>query len=96
MQLKAPFRFAHTGVRGELRALHAWLNEVGDYEFGSSGDGGLTVRARTRTAYIRKQRGQSGWTVTIWTSEQDEQGRDFERRERVIQWVVAALHPTRS
>jgi len=94
MQLKPPFRFAHTDVRGELRALHAWLDDVGEYEFGSSGDGELTVRARTRTAYIRKRRGQSGWIVTIRDGEPDEQKRDFEHIELVVPWVIDALQST--
>ncbi|MEC7948481.1 MAG: hypothetical protein VX265_13025 [Myxococcota bacterium] len=93
MRLKEPFRFEHPGVRGELRALHAWLADAGGLEFGSSGDGELTIRGAAKTAYARKFRDQPGWKVTICTGEQVVEEHLLDHIEAVAPHVIAALKP---
>jgi hypothetical protein len=56
-------RFAHGGVLQDLRRLKRRLEEAGGYEFGSSGDGEMTVRCPLVTAYARKYRNRDGWRL---------------------------------
>lgn len=93
MHLKEPFRFDHTGVRGALRALHAWLDDLGGYAFGSSGDGELTIRGATGTAYVRKLRDRPGWTATLWRGEHDQTHHQFEHLDAVVAWVNKTVDP---
>jgi len=63
--LKAWDRFVHSGVRDDLGALRRRLHATKRYQFGSSGDGELTIKGETLTAYARKYRIQDGWRVSL-------------------------------
>jgi len=61
-----PFeRFAHTGVRSQLETLRDTLKSDDSLEFGSSGEGELTIRGRQFTAYARKYKLEDGWRLVI-------------------------------
>ena len=89
--LKEPFRFEHAGVLRELQALHRRLNANGQYEFGSSGDGELTIRGATRTVYARKYRRGDGWRVSIYRGGQTISSEVVNGIEAVSALVSSAL-----
>jgi|GEM_PF-2148977 len=66
--LKSYDRFAHAGVKRHLTQLrnHSVLQGLG-LEFGSSGEGELTIRSRKATAYARKYKSRDGWKLVFCT-----------------------------
>ncbi len=89
--LKEPFRFEHAGVLRELKALHRRLNAHGGYEFGSSGDGELTIRGPTHTVYARKYRRHDGWRVSICRGQRLESSEILDGIDAVFSLVRKAL-----
>lgn len=64
--MKAFSRFAHEGVLKDLERLKDTLQERGQYEFGSSGDGELTARRNGVTSYARRYRsGEREWRLEV-------------------------------
>ena len=61
--LKDPDRFPHVGVRDALQGLRRRLSTTGRYQFGSSGEGELTIKGAEQTAYARKYKIRDGWRV---------------------------------
>ena len=64
--LKKFDRFPHSGVKRHLVQLKNTLGlDVNGLEFGSSGEGELTIRSAEATAYARKYKNQDGWKVVL-------------------------------
>lgn len=61
--LKDPFRFPHEGVREHFIKIIGELKKQGFYDFGSSGDGEITVQGNNGSVYIRKYRNNSTWRL---------------------------------
>ena len=87
--LKQFDRFPHTGVRRDLIRLQEGLQKIGFYEFGSSGEGELTVRAGTVTAYARKYKQKNGWRLAIYRARDDIAVTDLDTAEAVIEAIRA-------
>lgn len=66
--LKRFDRFAHEGVLRDLQRLKNSLEKLGLSEFGSSGEGELTVRGRNATYYARKYKAKPGWRFATYYS----------------------------
>ncbi|MBK7107522.1 MAG: hypothetical protein IPH62_19825 [Ignavibacteriae bacterium] len=68
--LKDPFRFSHEGVKEHFIKLIGELKKIGFYDFGSSGDGEITVKGNFGSVYIRKIRKNPNWRLiyrkTLW------------------------------
>ena len=58
-------RFAHSGVKKDLRFVIDRLRAMGTFDFGSSGEGELTVRGKDHTAYARKYKSKDGWRLVL-------------------------------
>lgn len=58
-------RFAHSGVKKDLRYLVNRLRSMGRFEFGSSGDGEVTVHGKDHTAYARTYKSKDGWRLVL-------------------------------
>ena len=75
--MKAFNRFTHNGVKAHLERLRSNVAKLGSYEFGSSGEGELTIRSPRATAYARKYRIKNGWRLTVCHGS----NRIFEKRD---------------
>jgi hypothetical protein len=82
-------RFPHAGVRRDLIHLKEGLEKIKLYEFGSSGEGELTVRARTATAYARKYKQKNGWRLAIYKGRDDIVVTNLDTAEAVIEAIRA-------
>ena len=59
-------RFSHAGVKNELlRLRHALSARSPGVEFGSSGDGEITIKGSNATAYARKYKRGTGWRLAL-------------------------------
>ena len=59
-------RFLHGGVKDELSRLRDVLSTRNPrLQFGSSGDGEITIRGPNATAYARKYRSRNGWRLAL-------------------------------
>lgn len=87
--LKKFDRFPHAGVRRDLIRLKEGLEKIGLSEFGSSGEGELTVRVRTVTAYARKYKQENGWRLAIYKARDDIPVTYPETAEAVIEEIRA-------
>ena len=59
-------RFLHAGVRNDLLRLRDALSATSPgFEFGSSGDGEITIKGSNATAYARKYRRGTGWRLAV-------------------------------
>ncbi|MFJ4397422.1 hypothetical protein [Pseudomonas sp. NPDC089396] len=80
-----PFdRFAHNGVKNDLERIKSHFQSQRGIQFGSSGDGELTLRTETVTAYVRKYRVKEGWRVVFWRSGRAEGERLLMSEQEVI------------
>ncbi len=63
--LKEFERLDHGVATKDLVRLKNMLEQIGCYEFGSSGSGQITARGRHITAYARKYKRKDGWKLEI-------------------------------
>lgn len=62
-RLKDPFRFKHNGVVDDFKELINKLKENYNYQYGSSGDGEITIQGKVGSVYVRKYRYNSKWRL---------------------------------
>jgi len=53
----------HSGVKEELNKLKKRLETIGNYDFGSSGEGEMTIQWENGSAYAKKYKRKNGWRV---------------------------------
>ena len=89
-QLKDPFRFKHTGVRSDLTMLVKTLKKkkTGIYQFGSSGDGEITVQGSNGSVYVRKYKKGSEWRLKFYIGKEDIDEKFKSNLEIVIKEIV--------
>jgi hypothetical protein len=89
MKLKQWDRFAHSGVLRDLDQLRRTIEHEVLYEFGSSGDGEITIRAldRSITAYARKFRARDGWRPAIYRGGRKLEPADLDTLDAVVQGI---------
>ena len=59
-------RFSHAGVKNELLRLRNALSARSPgVQFGSSGDGEITIKGSNATAYARKYKRETGWRLAV-------------------------------
>lgn len=80
-------RFAHSGVKKHLRALKIALENLGGYQFGSSGEGEITARNNSITAYARKYKVKNGWRLVICKGSKVIKTLGLESQEAVIRAI---------
>jgi len=66
--MKSFDRFAHQGVTQELLRLKEFTSAFGDFKYGSSGDGEITIQGLNATVYARKYKTKSGWRLVTYKS----------------------------
>ena len=60
-------RFSHGGVKNDLLRLRNALSARSPgVQFGSSGDGEITVKGSNATAYARKYKRGTGWRMAVY------------------------------
>ena len=58
-------RFPHEGVKRYLVEIKHELESDNRYEFGSSGEGEITIRSSNIMYYARKYKRKDGWRLVI-------------------------------
>jgi hypothetical protein len=58
-------RFAHEGVKADLLRVKNELSLSDKYNYGSSGEGEITIQGKSFTAYARKYKAKDGWRLVV-------------------------------
>lgn len=83
-------RFPHEGVKAELLRLKSAMNRIDNFNYGSSGEGEITIQGENITAYARKYKIKPGWRLVVCKT-----GRKMasfpENLETIVKSIKAAI-----